>query len=198
MSEQKFPIKYFLIFLAVIIIIIISGYAFYNSAKKDIEHEWNQQISSIKELKLQQIEKEQFQRVKILESFIKNTAISQLLSEIITNPSDTVQLQKTNKWIKDLETNFAFGDIYLLDSNATIVITTDQERKLQRSFLREEIKVVAGKDTASVSNLYVRDNRNLLQAIVLPLNRNNTRIGYLWAEISFFEYFYPILFYSQK
>ncbi|MEP0860835.1 MAG: response regulator [Ignavibacterium sp.] len=198
MSEQKFPIKYFLIFLAVIIVIIISGYAFYNSAKKDIEHEWNQQISSIKELKLQQIEKEQFQRIKIIESFIKNTAISQLLSEIITNSADTTQIQKANRWIKELQTNFAFGDIYLLDSNATIILTTDQERKLQRSFLREEIKIVAGKDSASVSNLYVRDNRNLLQAIVLPLNRNNSRIGYLWAEVSFFEYFYPILFYSQK
>lgn len=198
MSEQKFPIKYFLIFLAVIIVIIISGYAFYNSAKKDIEHEWNQQISSIKELKLQQIEKEQFQRIKIIESFIKNTAISQLLSEIISNSSDTTQTQKANRWIKELQTNFAFGDIYLLDSNATIILTTDQERKLQRSFLREEIKIVAGKDSASVSNLYVRDNRNLLQAIVLPLNRNNSRIGYLWAEVSFFEYFYPILFYSQK
>lgn len=198
MSEQKFPIKYLFIFLTVIILIIISGYVFYNSAKKDIEHEWNQQISSIKELKLQQIEKEQFQRIKILESFIKNTTIIQLLSEIITNPSDTLQFQKANKWIKELQTNFAFGDIYILDSNATIVITTDQERKLQRSFLREEIKVVAGNDSASVSNLYVRDNRNLLQAIVLPLNRSNSRIGYLWAEISFFEYFYPILFYSQK
>lgn len=198
MSEQKFPIKYLFIFLTVIILIIISGYVFYNSAKKDIEHEWNQQISSIKELKLQQIEKEQFQRIKILESFIKNTTIIQLLSEIITNPSDTLQFQKANKWIKELQTNFAFGDIYILDSNATIVITTDQERKLQRSFLREEIKVVAGNDSASVSNLYVRDNRNLLQAIVLPLNRSNPRIGYLWAEISFFEYFYPILFYSQK
>ncbi|BDQ02486.1 ATP-binding protein [Ignavibacterium sp.] len=198
MSEQKFPIKYFLIFLAVIIVIIISGYAFYNSAKKDIEHEWNQQISSIKELKLQQIEKEQFQRIKIIESFIKNTAISQLLSEIITNSADTTQIQKANRWIKELQTNFAFGDIYLLDSNATIILTTDQERKLQRSFLREEIKIVAGKDSASVSNLYVRDNRNLLQAIVLPLNRSNSRIGYLWAEVSFFEYFYPILFYSQK
>lgn len=198
MSEQKFPIKYFLIFLAVIIVIIISGYAFYNSAKKDIEHEWNQQISSIKELKLQQIEKEQFQRIKIIESFIKNTAISQLLSEIITNSADTTQIQKANRWIKELQTNFAFDDIYLLDSNATIILTTDQERKLQRSFLREEIKIVAGKDSASVSNLYVRDNRNLLQAIVLPLNRSNSRIGYLWAEVSFFEYFYPILFYSQK
>ncbi|MBI5663307.1 MULTISPECIES: ATP-binding protein [Ignavibacterium] len=198
MSEQKFPVKYLLIFLAVIIVIIISGYVFYESSKKNIEHEWNQQISSIKELKLQQIEKEQFQRIKILESFIKNTAITQLLSDIITNPSDTVQLQKANKWIKELRTNFAFGDIYILDSNATILITSDQERKLQRSFLREEIKVVAGKDSASVSNLYVRDNRNLLQAIVLPLNRNNSRVGYLWAEISFFEYFYPILFYSQK
>ncbi len=198
MSEQKFPIKYFLIFLAVIIVIIVSGYTFYNSAKKDIEHEWNQQISSIKELKLQQIEKEQFQRIKILESFIKNTAISQLLSEIIKSPSDTLQLQKINKWIKELQTNFAFGDIYILDSNATIIITTDQERKLQRSFLREEIKIVAGKDSASLSNLYVRDNRNLLQAIVHPLSQNNSRIGYLWAEISFFEYFYPILFYSQK
>ncbi|MCX8107042.1 MAG: ATP-binding protein [Ignavibacterium album] len=198
MSEQKFPIKYFLIFLAEIIVIIFSGFLYYNSSKKNIEHEWNQQISSIKELKLQQIEKEQFQRIKILESFIKNTAISQLLSDILINPADTLQFQKANKWIAELQTNFSFGDIYLLDSNATIIVTTDKERKLQRSFLREEIKVVAGKDSSGMSNLYIRDNRNLLQAIVLPLNRNNTRIGYLWAEISFFEYFYPILFYSQK
>lgn len=198
MSEQKFPIKYLLIFLAVIIIIIISGYAFYNSSKKDIEHEWNQQISSIKELKLQQIEKEQLQRIKILESFIKNTAISQLLSEIVTNPTDTNQFQKVSRWISELQSNFNFGDIYLLDSSAAIIVTTDKERKLQRSFLREEIRIVAQKDSADLSNLYIRDNRNLLQAIVLPLNRNNSRVGYLWAEISFFEYFYPILFYSQK
>ena len=167
MSEQKFPIKYFIIFLIVIVVIIISGYLYYNSAKKDIEYEWNRQISSIKELKLQQIEKEQSQRIKILESFLKNSGISQLLSEIISNPNDSIQLQKVNKWISELQSNFSFGDIYLLDSNAVIISSTDKERKLQRSFLREEIKVVAASDTANVSNLYVRDNRSLLQAIVL-------------------------------
>ncbi len=198
MSEQKFPVKYFLVFLVVIVLIILSGFIYYDSAKKNIEHEWNQQISSIKELKLQQIEKEQFQRIRILESFIKNTAIPQLLIEIISNPTDSIQFQKVSRWIKELQTNFGFGDIYILDSNAAIIISTDQEKKLQRSFLREEIKVVAEKDSASLTNLYVRDNRNLLQAIVLPLNQNNSKAGYLWAEISFFEYFYPILFYSQK
>uniref|UniRef100_A0A832DM66 histidine kinase n=1 Tax=Ignavibacterium album TaxID=591197 RepID=A0A832DM66_9BACT len=198
MSEQKFPIKYFLIFLTVIIVIIISGYLYYDSAKKDIEYEWNRQISSIKELKLQQIEKEQSQRIKILESFLKNSGISQLLSEIISKPNDSLQLQRVNRWISELRSNFSFGDIYLLDSNAVIISSTDSERKLQRSFLREEIKVIAASDTANVSNLYVRDNRNLLQAIVLPIYKNNSKVGYLWAEISFFEYFYPILFYSRK
>ena len=198
MTEQKFPIKYFLIFLTVIVIIIISGYLYYNSAKKDIEYEWNRQISSIKELKLQQIEKEQKQRIKILESFLKNSGISQLLSEIISNPNDSVQLPKVNKWISELQDNFSFGDIYILDSNAVIISSTDKEKKLQKSFLREEIKVVATSDTANVSNLYVRDNRNLLQAIVLPIYKNNSKVGYLWAETSFFEYFYPILFYSRK
>lgn len=198
MSEQKFPIKYFLIFLTVIVIIIISGYLCYNSAKKDIEYEWNRQISSIKELKLQQIEKEQSQRIKILESFLKNSGISQLLSEIISNPNDSAQLQQVNKWISELQGNFSFGDIYILDSNAVIISSTDKERKLQRSFLREEIKVVAASDTANVSNLYVQDNRNLLQAIVFPIIKKNSKVGYLWAETSFFEYFYPILFYSRK
>ncbi|MEJ5261956.1 MAG: ATP-binding protein [Ignavibacterium sp.] len=198
MSEQKFPIKYFIIFLTVIIIIIISGYLYYNSAKKDIEYEWNRQISSIKELKLQQIEKEQLQRIKIIESFLRNSGISQVLSEIISNPNDTNQLQKANKWLLELRSNFDFGDIYLLDTNAVIISSTDKERKLQKSFLREEIKVIAERDSANVSNLYVRDNRTLLQAIVLPVYKNNTKIGYLWSEISFFEYFYPILFYSRK
>lgn len=197
MNEQKFPLKYFIIFLIVIIIIIISGYAFYNSAKKDIEHEWNQQISSIKELKLRQIEKEQIQRIKILESLLENTPVAQQLSEIIANPSDTVKSNRVKNWFNEIRANFNFGDVYLLDSNATIIITTDKEKKLQKSFLGEEIKVV-GKDSATVSDLYVRDNRNLLQALVLPVKKNGTRIGFLWTEITFFEYFYPILFYSQK
>ncbi|MGQ9799898.1 MAG: hypothetical protein ACUVRG_11545, partial [Ignavibacterium sp.] len=64
--------------------------------------------------------------------------------------------------------------------------------------MREEIKVVAASDTANLSDLYVRDNRNLLQAIVLRIYKNNSKVGYLWAETSFFEYFYPILFYSRK
>ncbi len=41
-------------------------------------------------------------------------------------------------------------------------------------------------------------NKNLIQAIITPVKISNTIIGYIWTEVSFYEYLHPIITYTKQ
>ena len=67
-TEDSFPFKYLLYFLAVAIVISFAGYLIYNDRKNAIEDELYRHVATIKEIKLSQINKEQLQRKKVVAS----------------------------------------------------------------------------------------------------------------------------------
>ena len=58
-----------------------------------------------------------------------------------------------------------------------------------KDFLKEELRELFKTDTSFTSNLYIRNNSNLIQAIASPIFENKKILGFVWVEISFFEYF---------
>ncbi|MBK7497518.1 MAG: PAS domain S-box protein [Ignavibacteriales bacterium] len=64
--------------------------------------------------------------------------------------------------------------------------------------MKHELVVMLQKDSSALSNLYLGDNKKLLQAIITPIKNANVIVGYLWTEISFFEYLHPIISYTKQ
>ncbi len=197
-SEDRFPYKYLLYFFAVTLVISIAGYMFYLDRKIAIEQELYRHVVAIKEIKLQQIEKEQLQRKSVIQSFLKMQEIDDDLNNLFTGKSTNAIQNKISDWATGLRKDFDFISINIFNNNAELLFSTDTSKSIFQNFLKHELKVILQKDTSSLTNLYIDVNRNLLQAIITPVKKSGKVNGFVWTEVSFFEYLYPIITYSKQ
>lgn len=197
-EKDRFPFRYFLYFLIIAIVIIAAGYFYYLQRKQVIEEEFSRHIVTIKELKLQQIESEQSQRKKIIESFLNIPSVNQELIKLINSRPSPQLNKRISELTEDLILNLGFSSVNIFNRQADLLFTTDSLYNIKQNFLKHELAGLFSKDFSSLSNMYVSDNKNLIQAVVVPVKNNEEIIGFLWAEYSFFEYLSPIIGYTRQ
>lgn len=196
--EDRFPLKYLFYFLVAAIIISIVGYLFYSDRKNAIEDELYRHVVTIKEIKLAQIEKEQVQRKKTISSFLLLPEVKNDLKLLFTQNKSVSLSKSITKWTDEFKKDFDFVSINFFNKNADLLFTTDSTQSIYQNFLKYELVVLLQKDSASLSNLYLGNNKSLIQAIITPIKNSNEILGYMWTEVSFFEYLHPIISYTKK
>ncbi len=197
-NDDRFPLKYFLYFLVVAIVIAVSGYLYYQNRKETIENELYRHVATIKEIKLEQIEREQNQRKRTIQSYLLLPVIENDLEKLLTGKRSQQVVNSISKWSNDLRLDFDFISVNIFDKDANLLFSTDSSQSLYNNFLKHELTVLLQKDNAELSNLYFGDNKSLLQAIISPVKISGKIIGYIWTEISFFEYLHPIISYTKQ
>jgi len=198
LTEDSFPFKYLLYFLAVAIIISIAGYLIYNDRKNAIEDELYRHVATIKEIKLAQISKEQLQRKRAISSYLLLPEVKNDLKTLFTKKQTRALNNNIKKWTREIKNDFEFVSINIFNKNADLLYSTDSTKAIYDHFLKHELIVLLQKDSSALSNLYLGDNKELLQAIITPVKNGNQIIGYLWTEVSFFEYLHPIISYTKR
>ena len=197
-DDDRFPLKYFLYFLVIAIVIAVSGYLYYQNRKETIENELYRHVATIKEIKLEQIEREQNQRKRTIQSYLLLPVIENDLEKLLTGKKSQQVVNSSLKWSNDLRLDFDFISVNIFDKDANLLFSTDSSQSLYNNFLKHELTVLLQKDNAELSNLYFGDNKSLLQAIISPVKISGKIIGYIWTEISFFEYLHPIISYTKQ
>lgn len=197
-SEDNFPFKYLLYFLAAAILISIFGYIAYNDRKNAIEDELYRHVATIKEIKLAQIEKEQLQRKRAVSSFLLLPDVKNDLKTLFSKKQSTGLIKSISKWTNEIKNDFEFVSINIFNKDADLLFSTDSTHGIYDHFLKHELVVLLQKDSSALSNLYLGDNKKLLQAIITPIKNGNEILGYLWTEVSFFEYLHPIISYTKR
>lgn len=197
-SYDKFPLRYLIYFLIIAFIISIAGYLFYLQRKNELEENLSRHILAIKEIKLEQIEREQLQRKNVLESFLNLPEVNQNLVNILTAGNNLRYEKNINLWADDLINNIGFSSINIFNQKAELFYSSDDAYNIRQNFLQQELAVILEKDSTSTSNMYVSDNRYLVQAVASPIRFKGEIKGYIWAEFSFFEFLHPIMFYSRQ
>ena len=195
--QDRFPFRYLAYFLLIAIVISVTGYLFYVERKNLIEDELSRHIVAIKEIKLQQIEGEQHQRKKIIESFLNIPSVNSEFIRLFTSKPNRSVLNKISNLTDDLLISIGFSSINVFSRNVDIIYTTDSLHNIKQNFMKHELLVMLGNDSSSITNMYIGDNKNLVQAVVVPIRSNNITRGYIWAEYSFFEYLHPIIDYTK-
>lgn len=198
LTEDRFPFRYLIYFLTVSVIISVIAYVFYLDRKKSIEDELFRYVVAIKEIKLQQIEKEQLQRKIIIESFFQIPAISQDVNDLVLNKSNSQLIERVTKWARKLKNDFDFLSVNIFNTNAEDIFSTDNNKNISKGYLKYELGVILDRDSSSLTNLYLGSDRNLIQGIITPVRKSNKIIGFIWTEISFLEYLQPILAYTKQ
>lgn len=198
LSEDRFPVKYLSAFFVIAVVIIIAGYLFYLDRKSAIEAELYQHVVAIKEIKLQQISTEQLQRERIINSFLQLPNINKDLVEAIQNNSIKDFKSSILNWSNELKKDFDFVSVNVFSKNADLIFSTDSAKNISQNYLKHEIEYLLQKDSSSLTNLYIGYDKNLLQSIITPIKKSGKTVGYIWTEISFFQYLFPILSYTKR
>jgi PAS domain S-box-containing protein len=189
LNEEKFPYRFLIFFFIAAILISISGYLYFQQRKTEIEKQYINQISVIKEIKLSQITTEQRQRIKLIESLISASSASKMLKEIFTAKNKDKVIREFSLWSEEIKKDFEFYNISLFNKDGSSVYSIVDQHIFSKDFLKEELRELFKTDTSFTSNLYIRNNSNLIQAIASPIVENKKILGFIWVEISFFEYF---------
>lgn len=197
-NKDKFPLRYFVYFALIAIVIISIGYIFYLQRKNAIEQEFSRHIVAIKEIKLQQIESEQLQRKKIIESFLNIPSVNQELNRFLLTKPNNQSSERISLLTNDIIINLGFSSVNIFNTKADLLFTTDSLYNIKQNFLKHELAGIFARDFSSVSNMYISDNKNLIQAVIVPIRKAADVQGFLWAEYSFFEYLYPIIGYTKQ
>lgn len=197
-NEDSFPLKYFLYFLFIAIIIAVSGFIYYQNRKVTIEDELYRHVATIKEMKLTQIEREQNQRKQTIQSYLLLPVVENDLEKLLTGKKNDQVIKSISRWSNDLRSDFDFVSVNIFDKNADLLFSTDSTQSLYNNFLKHELTVLLQKENSELSNLYFGDNKSLLQAIITPVKISGKILGYIWTEISFFEYLHPIISYTKQ
>jgi PAS domain S-box-containing protein len=197
-NKDKFPLRYFFYFALIAIVIISIGYIFYLQRKDAIEQEFFRHIVAIKEIKLQQIESEQLQRKKIIESFLSIPSVNQELNRFIISKPNFQSSERISLLTNDIIINLGFSSVNIFNTKADLLFTTDSLYNIKQNFLKHELAGIFAREFSSVSNMYISDNKNLIQAVIVPIRKAGDVKGFLWAEYSFFEYLSPIIGYTKQ
>lgn len=189
MNEEKFPYRFLIFFFIAAIAIAISGYLYFQQRKTEIEKQYINQISVIKEIKLSQITTEQRQRIKLIESLISASSANEMFKTIFAAKNMDKVIQEFSLWSEEIKKDFEFYNISLFNKDGSSVYSIVDQHIFSKDFLKEELRELFKTDTSFTSNLYIRNNSNLIQAIASPIFENKKILGFVWVEISFFEYF---------
>lgn len=197
-TEDRFPVKYLSIFFVIALVIIVAGYLIYQDRKAAIEAELYQHVVAIKEIKLQQISKEQLQRERIINSFVQLPNIKKDIIEVIQDNKSKDNMSSIISWSNELKKDFDLVSVNIFNNNADLIFSTDSAKNIFQNFLKHEIKYLLQRDSSSLTNLYLGYDKNLIQSIITPIKKSGKTAGYFWTEISFFQYLFPILSYTKR
>lgn len=196
--ENNFPVRYFTYFFVAAVIISIVALFFYNDRKKEIENETYNHVVAIKEIKLAQIEKEQLQRKRTMQALLLLPGIEKDIATIFSGEKTEEAVSRINSWADEIKKDFDFVSINIYAPDTKLLFTTDNAKNINENFLKHELQVLLSKDSSVLSNLYLDEEKNLLQAIIVPIKNQKGVLGYIWTEVSFFEYLHPILAYTRQ
>mgnify|MGYP003503834921 FL=1 len=97
-TEDRFPFKYLIYFIVVAITISVAGFLYYLDRKNAIEDELYRHVATIKEIKLAQIEKEQAQRKRAIQSFLLLTNVELDLKNLFAGKGSKDLQQRVSSW----------------------------------------------------------------------------------------------------
>lgn len=195
-SKSTLSLPILLIILAVILIVGLGGVLFYNSQKKRIIIEKQNELAAIATLKADNIKKWRMEHIRdgaILSNIIPRNQLIQnfLISE---DPSDlgVELLERMKIFIWDYD----YHSILLVDTTGSIrlVYPSDINPKLNSSRLTE-----LKNPEITLSSLYLSDEMpgNIRIDVQIPLfagNKNNrTRFGTILLRIDPFKDFFPLI-----
>lgn len=194
---RVFPLHLIIIFLILATGIGVSGYLYYVHQKKDLKKQVENNLSSIADLKANQISNWRRERLGDAETIYSSHLIISQIQRWLDGGASDVQ-EEILIWMKSFQETYQYRSITLVDMKGNIRLTVPEGNEMLGLNAKRMIREALGKKKAIFSDLYRSENTNHIHlTIVVPLfvqrGKDSAAIGTLLLRIDPYQFLYPLI-----
>lgn len=129
-----------LIFLILIIAMGIVGLYYVNRETKQLKQSALNELSSIADLKVKQIENWNHERMEDARQFYETPMIREIASQFISDPDSPQKREQVNRWMAFYQSQNDYSWLALLDANGNVMASIPTEKNTLSAFHDQYIK----------------------------------------------------------
>ncbi|MGC8604797.1 MAG: ATP-binding protein, partial [Desulfomonilaceae bacterium] len=168
--ERRSLYATFLIFFILAFGIFTGGYLFYRNYERKFRTGIENQLSSIANLKVDQIVQWRKERLEDAAIFFKNSNFSSLVLSFFEHPDDVAGQKQLRMWLGSVQARYQYDRIALLDSSGVERLAIPETSPPTCRFEREHALEVIRSGQVEFTNFY-RDNYNkpIYISVIVPV-----------------------------
>lgn len=168
--ERRSLYATFLIFFILAFGIFTGGYLFYRNYERKFRGGIENQLSSIANLKVDQIVQWRKERLEDAAIFFKNSNFSSLVLSFFEHPDDVAGQKQLRMWLGSVQARYQYDRIALLDSSGVERLAIPETSPATCRFEREHALEVIRSGQVEFTNFY-RDNHNkrIYISVIVPV-----------------------------
>ena len=177
--------------------IFTGGYLFYRNYERKFRTGIENQLSSIANLKVDQIVQWRKERLEDAAIFFKNSNFSSLVLSFFEHPDDVAGQKQLRMWLGSVQARYKYDRIFLMDSHGVERLAIPESSTPTCEFERKHSLEVMRSGQVEFTNFYRDDlNKRIYISVIVPvlnLQEKAVSIGALVMRIDPNQYLYPFI-----
>ncbi len=183
-----------LILVFIFLAVFLAGGYYYRNSKKQIKQEKYNELAAVTRSKVQRMINWKRKLAQVARASVDNPLIKDELEFYINSRGRETHRKYVAIWLQDQQTKH-YKSVYLLDRWGQIrpsdnINPSDAPPAALVSDLFER---ASGQGQIVFSDLYTNSSDEIVFALLIPLMRDQTLFGALWAEIDPYNFVFPLL-----
>ena len=194
-ERPRFPVLLASIFCLLAIGIAVSGLLYYQEQKRTIQHERNDQLAAIAELKAGQIDAWRRERLADGEFIRENRIAVQAIGRLLSGASSPDLQREVHRWMMAYKARHGYTNLFLLDAKGAVRLSTAQETRAMEAENLSLATQAMKSAKVSLSDLHRDAERRIYLDICVPLSSQGQAapLGALLLEVDPRQSLYPMI-----
>ncbi|MBM9613711.1 PAS domain S-box protein [Desulfobulbus rhabdoformis] len=189
------PRKWLIVYFVLLVVVFFGGSWFLQHEKEQIRHQVTDQLESIAQLKIRQIQQWRSERLGDAQVTVAAPFVSDMIAEWLSKPAAEMTTELLG-WFQSLQKNYQYSDIILLDSTGTIRLSLTQH-PLVNEEIQKQITTAVRLKKVLLSDLHKFSVLPPHQDVISPFFKRShgadVHVGTLLLRIDASTFLYPML-----
>ncbi|MDD2463927.1 MAG: PAS domain S-box protein [Desulfobulbus sp.] len=188
--------RWLFIYVILILAVLVGGGWFFRHEEQQIRHQVTDQLESIAQLKIHQIQQWRAERLGDAQVLVDAPFAAEIVSQWLEAPTP----ETTNDlivWFQSLQKNYQYSDVLLLDAQGKIRLRLAEDSGPIKQEIRDQVEEAAKQHKAQMTDLHKVALHPPHQDVISPLfgGKGKTRehIGTILLRINASTFLYPML-----
>jgi len=196
--SRKTAWQLLLVFLVLIIFITVLGLFYYESQKKQIKKEKQDELMAIANLKVSQIVEWRKERLADALTIFDNFLLAPYVERLLQDPNRAEEKHQMLTWMKSLGEAYQYEDILLLDRKGNVLLSISQKNGGIETDVKGLVLEAARTRKIIFSDLYRSKASNRIHlSLIAPILRQEecgpSDIGVALLQINPYDFLYPLI-----